>query len=114
MKPSRLATVIYAAPDLEKAKAWYTKAFERDPYFDEPFYVGFDIGGCELGLDPNMPLQEGSTVTYWEINDIKKDFAQLIALEATVVDNPTDVGGGTLVATVLDPFGNKIGLIQLP
>ena len=114
MKPSRLATVIYAAPDLEKAKAWYIVAFEQKPYFDEPFYVGFDIGGCELGLDPNLPLQEGSTVTYWEIQDIEKEFAQLIELKATAVDKPTDVGGGILVATVKDPFGNKIGLIQMP
>ena len=42
-----LATVIYAAPDLAKAKAWYTSAFGQAPYFDQPFYVGFTIGGFD-------------------------------------------------------------------
>ncbi|HEV7351315.1 VOC family protein [Telluribacter sp.] len=114
MKPSGIRTVIYAAPDLAKARDWYTQAFEQAPYFDEPFYVGFDINHYELGLDPNMPLQEGSTVAYWEVKDIKTDFDRLLALGAAAYDAPNDVGGGIIVGTVQDPFGNKIGLIQMP
>ena len=49
-----LRTVIYAAPDLEKAKAWYFSILGIPPYFDQPFYVGFNIAGYELGLDPNQ------------------------------------------------------------
>ena len=49
-----LATVIYQVPDLAAAKAWYTRAFGQAPYFDQPFYVGFEIGGYELGLHPDL------------------------------------------------------------
>ena len=48
-----LATVIYHVPDLDRAKLWYAAAFQQQPYFDQPFYVGFNVGGYELGLDPN-------------------------------------------------------------
>ena len=49
-----LRTVIYRVRDLAAAKAWYANAFGVQPYFDEPFYVGFDIGGYELGLHPHI------------------------------------------------------------
>ena len=45
-----LRTTIYKVDDITKAKAWYTKVFQTTPYFDEPYYVGFNIGGYELGL----------------------------------------------------------------
>jgi len=57
----KLRTVIYHVADLQKAKEWYIKATGLQPYFDEPFYVGFDINGCELGLDPSMEnVKEGN------------------------------------------------------
>ncbi|GAB3177377.1 VOC family protein [Telluribacter humicola] len=114
MKPSGIRTVIYAAPDLDSARDWYARAFEQEPYFNEPFYVGFDINHFELGLDPNIPFQEGSTVAYWEVADIRADFAKLLEIGATAFDEPHDVGGGIIVGTIIDPFGNKIGLIQMP
>lgn len=114
MKPSKIRTVIYAAPDLAKARDWYSRAFEQEPYFNEPFYVGFDIHGFELGLDPNMPLQEGSTVAYWQVEDVEGDFARLLELGAESFEEPHEVGGGIIVSTIVDPFGNKIGLIQMP
>ena len=51
MKILGLRTVIYHVPDLPRAKEWYAKAFGVKPYFDEPFYVGFSVGGYELGLE---------------------------------------------------------------
>jgi predicted enzyme related to lactoylglutathione lyase len=114
MKPSALRTVIYAAPDLPAARDWYSRAFEQPPYFDEAFYVGFSIHGFELGLDPNLPLQEGSTVAYWQVTDVPADYAQLLELGGTSIEAPNEVGGGIVVATVRDPFGNRIGLIYLP
>jgi catechol 2,3-dioxygenase-like lactoylglutathione lyase family enzyme len=44
-----LRTVIYPAPDLAAAKVWYAKVLGAAPYFDEPFYVWFSVGGFELG-----------------------------------------------------------------
>ncbi len=109
-----LRTVIYAAPDLAAAKAWYTRAFGTSPYFDEPFYVGFSIGGYELGLDPDIPLTNGSTVTYWGVEDIDEAFAHLIKSGAKEQSAPTNVGGEVWVAAVEDPFGNTLGIIENP
>lgn len=111
-----LRTLIYKVPDLAKAKEWYAQAFQTKPYFDEPFYVGFNIGGYELGLDPdNTDVTNGDTaVTYWGVEDIEKEFARLIQLGATEHSKPTNVGGDIMVATVKDPWGNVIGLIYNP
>src|SRR5262249_38893093 len=112
-----LATVIYFVPDLEKAKAWYSKAFEQTPYFDEPFYVGFDVGGYELGLHPLGTTHRpgsGGHVAYWRVADIQTAVDHCVALGAEVVAAIQDVGEGIKVATVTDPFGNHVGLIENP
>ena len=109
-----LRTVIYAAPNLTDAKEWYTKAFGIEPYFDEPFYVGFNVGGYELGLDPNLELAEGSTLAYWGVSSIDDSVQQWIALGATLNSDIQDVGDGIKVAAVCDPFGNVVGLIENP
>ncbi|MCU0424335.1 MAG: VOC family protein [Candidatus Kapabacteria bacterium] len=109
-----LRTVIYAAPNLAEAKSWYAKAFGIQPYFDEPFYVGFSINGFELGLDPNIPLLDGSTVTYWSVDDITTAHRHFLAHGAKPRSEPENVGGDIWTATVFDPFGNAIGLIAEP
>jgi predicted enzyme related to lactoylglutathione lyase len=112
-----LATVIYHVPDLERAKAWYTKAFDKRPYFDQPFYVGFNIGGFELGLDPNPESSapgRGGVVAYWRVPAIEAAVEHFVAAGAAIVSAVQDVGGGIKVATVADPFGNSIGLIENP
>lgn len=113
-----LRTTIYNVPDLSAAKAWYAKAFGAEPYFDEPFYVGFDIGGYELGLIPeeNGPLTRSTNVvTYWGTGpDVQAEFDRLLALGATSHEAPHNVGGPLVVATALDPWGNPIGLIYNP
>ena len=111
-----LRTVIYHAPDLATAKAWYTKAFGVAPYFDEPFYVGFSIGGYELGLHPGtQPVTVGNNaVAYWGVEDIDKAYQHMLEHGAEARDAIMDVGGDIKVGTVADPFGNVIGLIYNP
>jgi len=112
-----LYTAIYNVPDLDRAKAWYTAAFGVAPYFDQPFYVGFNIGGFELGL---VPVEgEGSTgaggvLAYWGVPSMQDAWKHLLAAGATAVAQPQDVGEGIQVATVADPFGNPIGIIENP
>jgi len=111
-----LRTAAYPAPDLARAKAWYAQAFGVAPYFDEPFYVGFNIGGYELGLVPDAPVSRppGGVVVLWGVDNVGAACAHLLALGATMHDAPKDVGGGITVASVLDPFGNILGLIDNP
>ncbi len=112
-----LATVIYHVTDLNRAKAWYASAFGQQPYFDEPFYVGFNIAGYELGLDPSQtvtPTGHGGGVAYWRVDEIERAVQHFVTAGATMVAPVQDVGGGIKVATVADPFGNLIGLIENP
>lgn len=112
-----LMTAIYPVPDLARAKAWYTEAFGVAPYFDEPFYVGFNISGYELGLIPGEGLQQPGNlgvVAYWGIADIDATFARMIQVGAASFSPIQDVGGDIRVAVVTDPFGNAIGLIHNP
>ena len=112
-----LATVIYYVPDLQRAKTWYAGVFRQQPYFDEPFYVGFNIEGYELGLHPNegsTNAGRGGVVAYWRVPEIDSAVKHFTASGATVVAAVQDVGGGIKVATLADPFGNGIGLIENP
>jgi len=112
-----LRTAIYPVTDLGAAKAWYTRALGVEPYFDEPFYVGFTVGGFELGLDPDTSRSApgaAGVVAYWGVADADAALAHLLAAGATSLAAVTDVGGGIKVATVLDPFGNVFGIIENP
>lgn len=112
-----LRTVGYKVPDLARAKEWYGRVFGIAPYFDEKFYVGFNVGGYELGLDPDVGKQSagpGGSTAYWGVADLKATIAELTAKGVRVTAPLQDVGGGILVATVEDPFGNRIGLIENP
>lgn len=112
-----LRTTIYKVSDIEKAKNWYEKAFETKAYFNEPYYVGFNIGGYELGLQPEEgPKGEKieSVVSYWGVEKIQEVYDRLIALGATENEKPYNPGGEMMTATLKDPFGNVIGLIYNP
>ncbi|MFL1896379.1 VOC family protein [Aquimarina sp. 2-A2] len=112
-----LRTTIYKVGDITNAKKWYSKAFGIEPYFDQPFYVGFNIGGFELGLQPEKEPIENKTenvVTYWGVNDINETYKKLIELGAIENEKPYNVGGEIMTATVKDPFGNIIGIIYNP
>jgi predicted enzyme related to lactoylglutathione lyase len=109
-------TVIYRVPDLDAAKAWYARAFGSEPYFDEPYYVGFDIAGYELGLQPGEAAgaEAGGVVAYWGVESAERAVRDLVAAGAAVHSDAREVGGGIRVATVRDPFGNLIGVIENP
>ncbi|MEJ7812882.1 MAG: VOC family protein [Gemmatimonadaceae bacterium] len=112
-----LRTVIYHVSDLAQAKAWYSEAIGVAPYFDEPYYVGFNVGGFELGLNPDTSSTApgpGGAVAYWGVNDAAATFARLISAGASPREPVSDVGGDIKVATVSDPFGNVIGIIENP
>jgi predicted enzyme related to lactoylglutathione lyase len=112
-----LGTVIYHVSDMNQAKSWYSKAFATTPYFDEPFYVGFNIAGYELGLHPNQQTTAagpGGSVAYWRVTEIQQAVDHFTKTGATMVEAITEVGEGIKVAAVADPFGNLIGLIENP
>lgn len=110
-------TVVYRVPDLEQAKAWYRSAFGAEPYFDEPFYVGFDIAGYELGLQPEEGEDmagAGGAVAYWGVANAEAALQRLLAIGAARHSDVQEVGGGIRVAAVKDPFGNVLGIIENP
>lgn len=108
-----LRTLIFDVPQLDQAKAFYSKALGKGPYFDEPFYVGFDIDGYELGLRPQeADSSAGSATAYLAVEDVDAELARWVGLGATVTESAKDVGEGIRVASVRDPFGNVVGLIH--
>jgi predicted enzyme related to lactoylglutathione lyase len=112
-----LRSQIYQVPDLEAAKAWYTALLGKPPYFDEPFYVGFDVGGYELSLQPNNNPDAGQArdaVTYWGVPDAEAAYAHLLALGASAYQPVQDVGSGIKLGAVIDPVGNRLGVIENP
>ncbi len=110
----KLRTVIYHVNDLQKAKDWYVLITGIQPYFVESFYVGFNIHGCELGLDPATEEVKGGTqsVAYWLVDNIEESVENFIKHNAKMINPVTPVGNGIKVATIQDPFGNCIGLIE--
>ena len=111
-----LRTVIYHVSDLEKAKKWYSNALGKEPYFDQPFYVGYNIGGYELGLDPSEKsvITGNNLVAYWAVEDAKLAYQDLLSKGGTAYEDIQDVGEGILVGAVKDPFGNIFGIIENP
>ncbi len=112
-----LRTTIYKTNELSKAKLWYSRAFETSPYFDEDFYVGFNIGGFELGLLPETDSNASKTdnvLSYFLFLSFLSTFSHLIEVGAAVHEQPTNVGGELWVASVKDPWGNVIGIIYNP
>lgn len=106
-------TIIYPAPDLEASKEWWSSVLGQQPYFDEPFYVGFNVGGYELGLDPNADPGAGS-VTYWGTSNIENALGVLMGGGAQPRSDISEVGEGIKVATVESPGGDIVGVIENP
>lgn len=108
-----LRSQIYPVKDLASSKAWWRKALGIDPYFDQPFYVGFNVGGFELGLNPGGNI-EGGPITYWGVGDIEAAVAHLMSSGASLTAEISDVGEGIRVAELQTPDGQTIGLIFNP
>ena len=108
-----LRTVIYPAPHLDGSKAWFSELLGIEPYFDEPFYVGFNVAGYELALDPAGDPASGP-VTYWGVADAEQALAELIAAGARPRSEVRDVGEGIRVASVIEPAGSVFAVIENP
>ncbi len=108
-----IKTVLHPVTDLEAAKKVYAAVLGIQPQHDAPYYVGFEAEGQHIGLVPNGgPQGMTSPVAYWHVADIESKLAEVTAAGATVKEPAHDVGGGRLVATVTDPDGNVLGLLQ--
>ena len=109
-----LRTALYPVTDLAAGKAWYSRLLGCEPYFDQPFYVGFAVGGFELGLVPDGTPGTAGVQAYWGVADAAAELSRLLGLGAALHQPVHDVGDGIRVAAVRDPFGNVFGLIENP
>jgi len=108
-----IKTVLHPVSDLDSAKAVYTALLGVSPQADAPYYVGYEAQGQHIGLVPGGAAQGmTSPVAYWHVPDIEAKLAEVTAAGATVREAAHDVGGGRLVATITDPDGNVLGLLQ--
>lgn len=110
-----IKTIVYHVSNLEEAKLWYSEIFGIKPYFDESFYVGFNIGGYELGLDPSSAeYSDGNnSITYWNVEEIDAAFAHFKSKNVILHQEIHAVGDGIRLGSIRDPFGNVIGLIEI-
>lgn len=108
-----LRTVIYPAPDLAAAKAWWTSFLGFGPYFDEAFYVGYEVAGYELGLLPDGDPAEGA-VTYWGVDDVASAMAAAMDQGAVEHAPATNVGGDIVTGSVRTSVGSIVGFIYNP
>jgi predicted enzyme related to lactoylglutathione lyase len=108
-----IKTVLHPVSDLATAKEVYAALLGVPPQTDESYYVGFEAAGQHIGLVPGGgPQGMTSPVAYWHVPDLDAKLAEVTAAGATVKEPAHDVGGGRLVATVTDPDGNVLGLLQ--
>ena len=107
-----LRTVIYPTEDLAASTAWWTTFLGVDPYFNEEFYVGFDVAGYELGL---IPSEEGGDAhTYWGVEDVRAAIDHALEEGASLEEDANDVGEGIVVGAVITPDGSYVGFIENP
>jgi predicted enzyme related to lactoylglutathione lyase len=108
-----IKTIVYPVTDLERAKAMYGLLTGVDPIAETAYYVGYDVDGQDIGLDPNG-YAKGivGAMCYWHVADIAASVQALADAGGKVIQEITDVGGGKLIATVEDLDGNAIGLLQ--
>ena len=108
-----IKTVLHPVSDLEAAKKVYTALIGVAPQADLSYYVGYDVEGQHIGLVPGGgPQGMTAPVAYWHVTDIEAKLAEVTAAGAEVNEAVHDVGGGRLVASVTDPDGNVLGLLQ--
>jgi len=105
-----IKTVVYPVNDISKAKDFFRELLGKEPYADDPYYVGFKAGSQDIGLDPNGH-KEGMTV-YYQVEDIEKSLKSFVEAGAKTIQEIKDVGGGRRIASLRDENGNIIGLLQ--
>ena len=107
-----LRSVTYPVSDLAAAKTWYSKVLGKKPHVSQAAYVGFPMGSFELGLVPSKEPSTGGQQAFWNVDDIDSVYQQLIDLGAEPIFPVSNVGGGTKVGIVRDPFGNSFGIVK--
>jgi predicted enzyme related to lactoylglutathione lyase len=108
-----IKTVIYPVKDLDAARAAFTALIGADPAVDSPYYVGWQVDGQDIGLDPNGHAQGlAGPVPYFHVSDIETRFAALLEAGASELQSIREVGGGRRIASVTTVEGNQIGLLQ--
>jgi predicted enzyme related to lactoylglutathione lyase len=103
-------TIIYSVKNIARLKTLFRTLLGGEPYADSPYYVGFKVEDQDIGLDPNGH-KEGMTV-YYHVADVKQSLQSLLDADSQILQEIKDVGGGGLIASVREPDGNIIGLIQ--
>jgi len=101
--------IVYPVKDIEKAKAFFGKFLDVEPYVEGPYYVGYRVGDQEVGLDPHSKI---GPIAYTDVKDIKSSLQTMVTVGAEVVQDVKEVGGGLLTAQVKDVDGNVVGLRQ--
>jgi predicted enzyme related to lactoylglutathione lyase len=117
-----IATVSFYASDIEAAKNWYIELLGIEPYFERIGYVEFRIGDYqnELGIidskyaPKEVVISPTGSIVYWHVDNVLEVFKQLISMGAKEYDAPKDRGGGFVTASVVDPFGNILGIMYNP
>ena len=117
-----MATVTYWAADHAAAKQWYTDLLGIEPYFERPGYAEFRIGDYqhELGLIDSRYAPEGSAtgpggaILYWHVDDVAATLERLLSMGAREYEALTHRGEGFVTASVVDPFGNVLGVMYNP
>lgn len=105
-----LRTVIHSVGDITRARDWWRDLLGIDPYFDEPFYIGFNVAGYELGLIPSDSPDDGAHV-YWGVGDLNGALDEALRQGATVYSPAQDVGEGIVTAMITTPDGSHVGFI---
>lgn len=107
MKLLGLRTLIYPTLNLEQDKKWWADALGFPPYFDQPFYVGFNVGGYELGLDPNAKTSDGPR-TYYGVSDMDESIKHFEAKGCSIAEAPSEPGGGIIIVCSLTMPNNQL------
>ncbi|GAA1158002.1 VOC family protein [Ornithinicoccus hortensis] len=123
-----LSTIVYTAEDVAEAVDWYARVLGAEPYFRRPeegppAYAEFRIGDYahELGIMdrrywPDAAVLDGpasgASVAYWAVDDVRAARQRLLDLGAVALEEVTVRGPGFVTASVRDPFGNVLGIME--
>jgi len=110
-----IKTILFPTSEIETTKRLFTRLLGTDPFVDEPYYVGFQVGDVQVGIDPTGEDRGMTGATpFFEVDDIRAAVDELLAAGADLVEDVRGVGGGKQIAMLSDADGSMIGLAQTP
>ncbi len=116
-----IATISFFAADHAAARQWYTDFLGMEPYFVRPGYAEFRLGDYqqELGLidsqyAPTKASGPSGAILYWHVDNLQATLDDLLSRGATQLEGIRERGHGFITASVVDPFGNIIGIMRNP